>query len=122
MINEAGEHFPSDKLDKFVVRMPEGMREALRKAAQANGRSMNSEVVERLRISLATLQNQTLGGMSQSQSQPQTTETEEKTQFLLNLPASLKEHIDRKAKENGRSKSGEVVYALHLFYQSKQPE
>lgn len=33
-------------LDKFIIRMPEGMRAQLAKRAKTNGRSMNSEVVE----------------------------------------------------------------------------
>lgn len=31
--------------DKFVLRLPEGMRDRIRAAAEANGRSMNAELV-----------------------------------------------------------------------------
>lgn len=34
--------------DKFMLRLPVGMRERLAEAAAANGRSMNAEVVSRL--------------------------------------------------------------------------
>lgn len=34
--------------DKFVLRLPEGMREEIREAAEENGRSMNAEIVFRL--------------------------------------------------------------------------
>lgn len=37
--------YPSDAADKFIVRLPPGMREQLSEAAKTNGRSMNSEVV-----------------------------------------------------------------------------
>lgn len=42
---------PSATQDKFIVRLPDGMREQLKAAAEGNGRSMTSEVVERLRAS-----------------------------------------------------------------------
>lgn len=34
--------------DKFIVRLPEGMREKIMEAAEANNRSMNAEIVDRL--------------------------------------------------------------------------
>jgi|GEM_PF-1277661 len=40
--------FPSQGLDKFVVRLPEGMRERIAEAAKTNNRSMNSQVVAML--------------------------------------------------------------------------
>lgn len=38
--------------DKFVVRFPEGMRDAIAERAKANGRSMNSEIVQILQDAL----------------------------------------------------------------------
>lgn len=40
--------FPSDEADKFVLRMPPGMRDQVAAAAKAAGRSMNAEIVARL--------------------------------------------------------------------------
>jgi hypothetical protein len=34
--------------DKFIVRLPDGMRQKIMDAAQANNRSMNAEIVARL--------------------------------------------------------------------------
>lgn len=34
--------------DKFMLRLPDGMRERVRSAAQRNGRSMNAEIVATL--------------------------------------------------------------------------
>lgn len=48
-----GKEFPSDKADKFVVRFPDGMREKIRAAAEANNRSMNAEIIARLQDSFA---------------------------------------------------------------------
>jgi hypothetical protein len=40
--------YPSDKQDKFMLRFPDGMRDRIREEAEANGRSMNAEIVYRL--------------------------------------------------------------------------
>ncbi|MFY9293362.1 MAG: Arc family DNA-binding protein [Methylorubrum rhodinum] len=42
------DEFPSDAADRFQVRMPPGMRDRLKEWASANGRSMNSEIVDRI--------------------------------------------------------------------------
>ena len=46
--------YPSDKQDKFMVRMPEGMRGRIEGAAKSSGRSMNAEIVHRLIESFET--------------------------------------------------------------------
>ncbi|MDE9483267.1 Arc family DNA-binding protein [Xenorhabdus bovienii] len=38
--------------DKFMLRLPDGMREAIAKRADENGRSMNSEIVQMLQDAL----------------------------------------------------------------------
>ncbi|MGZ7196657.1 Arc family DNA-binding protein, partial [Streptococcus pyogenes] len=38
--------------DKFVVRLPEGLRSRIANVAHSNHRSMNSEIVARLEFSL----------------------------------------------------------------------
>ncbi|AVR88999.1 Arc family DNA-binding protein [Thauera aromatica] len=43
--------YPSRTADQFVVRFPDGMRDRLKEAAHANGRSMNAEIVARLQAS-----------------------------------------------------------------------
>ncbi|HGJ5869401.1 MULTISPECIES: Arc family DNA-binding protein [Arsenophonus] len=44
--------FPSQTQDKFTVRFPDGMRDAIAKRAEANGRSMNSEIIKILQNTL----------------------------------------------------------------------
>jgi plasmid stability protein len=41
----------SRELDKVIVRLPDGMRDQLKAMAQAGGRSLNAEIVERLKAS-----------------------------------------------------------------------
>lgn len=48
LLNMTNKQYPSDKQDKFMLRLPEGMRERIRVAAEENGRSMNAEIVARL--------------------------------------------------------------------------
>ena len=43
--------FPSQLADRFQVRMPDGLRDRLRDAAEANKRSMNAEIIARLEAS-----------------------------------------------------------------------
>ncbi len=38
--------FPSQEMDRFNVRLPAGMRDAIAERAKRNGRSMNSEIVD----------------------------------------------------------------------------
>ena len=40
--------FPSQKQDKFVLRLPDGLRDRIKNAADINGRSMNAEIVQLL--------------------------------------------------------------------------
>src|SRR5690606_26183582 len=44
---------PGRGSDQFPLRLPDGMRDAIKKEAEANGRSMNAEIVARLDASLA---------------------------------------------------------------------
>lgn len=39
---------PSDTANKFMLRLPDGMRERLKEVAKKSGRSMNAEIVQRL--------------------------------------------------------------------------
>lgn len=45
--------YPSRKLEQFVVRLPDGMRQQLAKLAKRNNRSMNAEIVSILHSGLA---------------------------------------------------------------------
>lgn len=46
------EKYPSELAERFQVRLPEGMRDRIREAAERNNRSMNAEIVARLELSL----------------------------------------------------------------------
>lgn len=47
---------PSRKLDQYIVRFPDGMRDRLKEEAADNNRSLNSEIVDRLEQSLSAEQ------------------------------------------------------------------
>lgn len=44
--------YSSRTADKFVVRLPDGMRELIAEVARTNHRSMNSEIISRLKATL----------------------------------------------------------------------
>lgn len=45
------EPYPSETKDRFMVRLPDGMREKIKTAADAANRTMNGEIVARLEAS-----------------------------------------------------------------------
>lgn len=45
-------NYPSQEMDRFNVRLPAGMRDAIAERAKINGRSMNSEIVQILQDAL----------------------------------------------------------------------
>lgn len=47
-MNSTAKHYPSRLADKFMLRMPDGMRDLISKKAEENHRSMNSEIIARL--------------------------------------------------------------------------
>ena len=51
----ATQHYTSRTADKFVVRLPEGMRDRIADVAKQHHRSMNSEIIARLEHSLLDL-------------------------------------------------------------------
>lgn len=53
-MNEEVKNYNSRNADKFVVRLPEGMRQRIAEVAKNYHRSMNSEIVSRLESSLRT--------------------------------------------------------------------
>lgn len=54
--------YPSRKLDRFIIRLPDGMRDRFKAAAHVNGRSMNAEIVLALEAHLEG--NGSAGGVS----------------------------------------------------------
>ena len=46
---------PAADLDKVIIRLPDGMRDKLKDLAKLNDRSLNAEIVQRLKQSLAEL-------------------------------------------------------------------
>lgn len=44
--------YPSQMQDKFNLRFPDGMRDAVAERAKQNGRSMNSEIIEMIKFAM----------------------------------------------------------------------
>lgn len=45
--------YPSDDVEKLLLRFPEGMRDQIKRAAEVSGRSMNAEITQRLKRSFS---------------------------------------------------------------------
>lgn len=45
-------------LDKYILRLPDGLRDDIKSAAKANNRSMNAEIISRLAGEQRTLRDQ----------------------------------------------------------------
>lgn len=54
---------PSDIADKFMLRMPDGMRDRIAALAKANGRSMNAEIVHHLQSAIDIAERVPVGGI-----------------------------------------------------------
>lgn len=48
----------SRESDRFMLRLPDGMRDRIKAAAEANSRSMNAEIVARLEASFDLMQGE----------------------------------------------------------------
>lgn len=53
--------YPSQMQDKFNLRFPDGMRDAIADRAKANGRSMNSEIIQILEDALQAKTSDAIG-------------------------------------------------------------
>jgi cytochrome c-type biogenesis protein CcmH/NrfG len=67
--------YSSTTADKFVLRLPGGMREQVAKIAKTNRRSMNSEIISRLEASLDNDDNDSIAAQVSVDS-PELTEHE----------------------------------------------
>ncbi|EKS6306795.1 Arc family DNA-binding protein [Enterobacter hormaechei] len=95
--------FPSQEMDRFNVRLPAGMRDAIAFRAKKNGRSMNSEIIQILHDSLTgnalSMDDEFLKVFNEvTHSQPETIEefdaVNEKVDWLID---KLMEKIDRES-------------------------
>lgn len=86
--------FPSEQADKFLLRMPDGMREWLKSEAAKNGRSMNAEIVFRLDLSqiyedqpvLSDTIRRRLEDSAEANDRSLADEIEERLEFTLRFP------------------------------------
>ncbi|WP_367715132.1 Arc family DNA-binding protein [Nitratireductor sp. GISD-1A_MAKvit] len=117
--------YPSDQLAQFMVRMPEEMREALKRAAGENARSMNAEIVARLEDSLAgqdqlsKLQLQLhYAQLRERELHAELAKAKSKAsdRTLGEIPRSLRKRIEIAAHENERTLMEEVNAALLAAY------
>jgi hypothetical protein len=87
---------PSKQLDQFVVRLPEGMRDRIKAAAEAANRSMNAEIVATLDEKYPVPQDPPtfgIGLVKDFLALVESAETdEERNALLLAVNISMREH------------------------------
>lgn len=81
--------YPSETAERFIVRLPDGMREQIKKAAKAHGRSMNAEIVYRIEESLS--RDRWLNDMMESVSEEADTEHAGAESALIVAPEGMGE-------------------------------
>jgi len=81
---------PSPDKERFIVRLPDGMRDQIRTAAQANNRTMTAEIVARLRWSFEAGQD------AVPASTPEASGVEQRLRLLEQDYVSREEFVDFK--------------------------
>jgi predicted ribosome quality control (RQC) complex YloA/Tae2 family protein len=97
--------YPSEQADKFIVRLPDGMRDRIATAAKSNNRTMNAEIVARLEESFEVMS--------------------EAKQVLAYLRDKDKEHaalIEKVKKSNEEADAAEKKYEEAVEYAKRQYE
>lgn len=61
---EENNKYPSQLAERFQVRLPNGMRDKLRIAAEKNNRSMNSEIIDRLQATFGFQESKIFADMA----------------------------------------------------------
>ncbi|MGE5621464.1 MAG: Arc family DNA-binding protein [Candidatus Bathyarchaeota archaeon] len=84
--------------DKYIVRLPDGMRDRIAEAARANNRSMNAEIVARLEESFAK-PNAVSTSHTELLSEIAKLLKDQEIKLLDELPAQLAERLGKESKE-----------------------
>lgn len=92
--------YPSEEAERFQIRLPDGFRDQIRAAAEANHRSMNAEIIARLMSTFSL--NETTSMKTGRTSQ----------QFNFRMPDEMKGLIQARADGNNRSMNSELVAML----------
>tara|TARA_R100000365_G_C2745628_1_gene74560 strand:+ start:498 stop:1109 length:612 start_codon:yes stop_codon:yes gene_type:complete len=122
---------PGRGSDQFPLRLPDGKRASIKRAAEANGRSMNAELLHRLQQwESLNFEHEILNAIHESRSQEI---KEQKAQLAglttdnlneslaFGLPKKLYERVKRAAGSNGRDVAQEVIAALNRAFPPPAP-
>jgi plasmid stability protein len=93
--------YPSEEAERFQIRLPDGFRDQIRIAAEANHRSMNAEIIARL---MSTFHS------SEEDSSMKT--GRDSDQFRVRFPDGMRDRIKARAESSGRTMQAEIVVML----------
>lgn len=110
--------YPSQMQDKFNLRFPEGMRDAIAERAKANGRSMNSEIVKILADALyfESQPDAWLEKLMVYIEEKDPSNDEDRELFANAIHEAMKEVVSRIQKENQRLS---IIASAQVKFQKK---
>lgn len=115
--------FPSQMQDKFNLRFPDGMRDAIADRAKANGRSMNSEIIQIIQEALdadKALSESKIVDFDSTQAAFESKATpEEKAEFLNELKKSDPFTAEILREGEAHSKRLAAILGRHMGYLDK---
>lgn len=92
--------------DQFMLRLPDGMRDKIRTAAESSGRSMNAEIVHRLERSFEYLETHHIKPVSEGGEGPENTVLVTPVEHrMLHVLQSLEEQVAELKAETDRLKN-----------------
>lgn len=98
---------PSAKLEQYIVRFPDGMREEIKERARKAGRSMNAEIVQILSAAL-NYENHGEDGMARGDAE-----------LRIRIPYDVRDRMKSKADQKNRTMNAEIVVALQSHLDAK---
>jgi len=107
-------------VERFTVRMPDGMRDAIAEQAKANGRSMNSEIIEIISNSLfsSAIGDDAVGYILEMAKQDDFGElSDDEKDHVMSLLLQVAEKLAKKIERE----SGNLQQVMQLITQNKKP-
>lgn len=96
---------PSRRLEQYIIRFPDGMRDRLKDEAAKNGRSLNAEIIQRLTASLEL-----------DDYVPKVNANEDTVGVKVVIPEDLAEAIQKAAEKQRRSLADQAISTLDAAY------
>nr|WMC97926.1 Arc family DNA-binding protein [Aminobacter aminovorans] len=136
MADDQDDRYPSERMERFIVRMPDGMRDRIKAEAEQHNRSMNAEIIARLDDypKLLKALGEALRDKARltddkerlelefdqlAEVQQRFFEKDGKQKPVLAIPQGLLDRINLSAEQNHRTLDAEAIAALEVAFPPK---